>query len=222
MTLAILHLSDMHLRNGTDPVLTRASAIQAALRTHMSSDTAVLIIISGDIAFSGTPAEYKIATGFVEDLLEKIRAIPSVTLLGTVIVPGNHDCNFSVEGDARPSSMNLVAEKLDGYDLGGESILQLLRVQQDFFEFEKTISNSARSQQAKLFWHFAFAHNGRRVSVAALNTALFSKLKELPGQLYFPLTALEDEETSDYAVTVFHHPYGWLATLQFKELTQTC
>jgi hypothetical protein len=211
MTLAILHLSDMHLRDGTEPVLTRASAIQAALRTHISSHTAVLIIISGDIAFSGTPAEYKIATGFAEDLLEKIRTIPSVTLLGTVIVPGNHDCNFSVEGDARPALMNLVAEKLDGYDLGGESIQQLLRVQQDFFEFEKTISNSEKSQQAKLFWHFAFAYNGRRVSVAALNTALFSKLKELPGQLYFPLTALEDrEESSDYAVTVFHHPYTWL------------
>lgn len=219
MKLAILHLSDVHIASAADPVLRRGHSIVAALRAQISGETAVLIVISGDVANSGASSEYELAKQFIGELLDAVGKIPQIALLGSVVVPGNHDCNFRDEGDARPGLMGIVAAGLETYDLAGDSMRQLLGVQTQFFDFEAALSGCEKPTRERISSRCYFSCNGRVVSVLSLNSALFSRLGEKSGQLYFPLHALTQEDrATDFSLTVFHHPYPWLEAMNGREL----
>lgn len=58
MKLLIFHLSDIHFRNKNNYTTDNVNAIINVLRPSMSEIEAVLIIISGDLAFSGKKQQY--------------------------------------------------------------------------------------------------------------------------------------------------------------------
>ncbi|HXP79015.1 MAG TPA: metallophosphoesterase [Verrucomicrobiae bacterium] len=219
MNLAIIQISDIHISNKDNSILNKARAIKAAVQPLISSESALLLACSGDVAYSGTKQEYDVAKIFMADLATNLAQIQNAHFLGTVIVPGNHDCNFSKEGDARPVLLSSVAANLEGVDLLGDSIQQLLKVQKKFFEFESAFCNrEIKNPSEQVAWTFTFDFSGTRISVRCLNTSLFSKLKETGGQLYFPLKAIPVEEgDSDIVISMFHHPYGWLAPDNSRE-----
>jgi hypothetical protein len=53
MQIALLHLSDFHITNSADAVLTRAEAIKGAFHQTAPSAEGCIVIISGDMVFSG-------------------------------------------------------------------------------------------------------------------------------------------------------------------------
>jgi len=126
MNLAIVQLSDLHISSIDNPVLSRAEAIRCAVQARIPVDCALLLSYTGDIAFSGTTPEYEIANRFIDEVSAKLRQITGVSILGTAIVPGNHDCNFLSSGDARPVLLSSVSSNLASVALAGESIQQLL------------------------------------------------------------------------------------------------
>jgi hypothetical protein len=220
MNLAILQLSDIHISSKEDSVLGRARLIKSAIQPTMPDNCALLVTYTGDIAFSGQGQQYDLAEQFLQEMTTDLKLIPGLHFLGTVIVPGNHDCDFTLAGDARPTLLSSVATNLTSIDLNGESIVQLLKVQKGFFEFEQKISKrSSTFAKEKIGWTSAHVHGNRRILVRCLNTALLSRLKEAPGQLYFPLHAIPDQnDEADFAITIFHHPYGWLNPDNSREL----
>jgi predicted MPP superfamily phosphohydrolase/ABC-type oligopeptide transport system ATPase subunit len=220
MNLGIVQLSDLHISSVDNSFLSRAEAIRRAIQPRIPSNCALILTYTGDIAFSGALSEYKIADQFLKDVLSEIGKIPGVQILGTVVVPGNHDCNFLASGDARPVLISSVASSLATIALDGESIQQLLKVQDEFFEFERRISlKSSEFVKDRLSWSTSYDHSGRRIIVRCLNTALSSRLKEQPGQLYFPQSAIpEADAEADFAITILHHPYGWLMPDNSREL----
>ena len=220
MNLAILQLSDIHISCGGDSALARARLIKSAIQPNVPEDCALIVTYTGDIAFSGQRLQYDLAEQFLQEISNNLLQIAGLQVLGTVIVPGNHDCDFSLAGDARPILFSSVAANLSNIDLNGESVAQLLKVQKSFFEFENKISKrSVVFAQEQIGWTSSHVHGKRRVLVRCLNTALFSRLNEAPGQLYFPLHAIpECDCEADYVITVFHHPYGWLNPENSREL----
>lgn len=211
MRLAIVHLSDMHVKSPTDPLLQRGAAIASALRSQIRGETAVLVVLSGDVAYSGLKPEYKAAHTFLDEILKEIEQIPKVSILGTVITPGNHDCDFSNEGDARPGLLKVMPGDLENYDLAGESMRQLLRVHEEFFRFAHALLGRQIPTQERVSSHLRFSCDGKQIEVLLLNTALFSKLPEVVGQLYLPPKAISpDGCDADFSLTVLHHPYSWL------------
>jgi len=97
---------------------------------------------------------------------------------------------------------------------------KLLKVQRNFFEFERKISHrNPDLSEDRLSWTISRDHAGKRIVMHCLNTALSSRPKEQPGQLYFPLQAIPAADLdADCVVTLFHHPYGWLAPDNSREL----
>jgi DNA repair exonuclease SbcCD nuclease subunit len=94
MILRILHLSDLHFRAlEKDPVksfnadVVTTSMLQAIENLVNEGALIDLVIITGDIAFSGKKAEYDVADEFF-DRLRKITGLPNARFF---IVPGNHD-----------------------------------------------------------------------------------------------------------------------------------
>ncbi len=103
MLIGVLHISDIHLRSVDNPVVDRASHIVNAFSSRLSGTTSALIAVTGDLAFSGKPAEYGVAEQFLNALKEGIaeRQKTDPATIPIVMVPGNHDCDFDKERDLR-------------------------------------------------------------------------------------------------------------------------
>jgi Calcineurin-like phosphoesterase len=220
MHIAILQISDIHISSKDDLALGRAPLIRQAIQPRIPEKCAVLVTYTGDLAFSGKRHEYELAEKFLHEMTAELTQIPGLNVLGTVVIPGNHDCDLSLAGDARPIMLSSVAANLATIDLNGESVSQLVKVQDAFFEFEqKTCHRQPASTKDKISWTESFTHDHKRIIVRCINTAIFSRLNELAGQLHFPLQAIPNQdEEADFAVTIFHHPYGWLSPDNSREL----
>lgn len=212
MRLGILHLSDAHLQAGGGEFEERARAIKAAVQTRSTDLIAMLVVFSGDIAFSGKAQEYELARVFIDRLFEAIRDLSGITVFGPVIVPGNHDCNFEVEGDVRPQLLSSLPSRFEDLDLNGQTVEQLTNVQADFFDFERDYSKVERNKADRLYYSYSFQHQNKSVLLHCFNTAWVSRLKELQGQLLFPqsIQPVRPQTLPDLVVSVFHHPYAWL------------
>jgi predicted MPP superfamily phosphohydrolase len=94
-TLTWLHLSDLHFRasqaHNSNVVL---KALLRDIRERIQKDGLHpdFLAVTGDIAFSGQPAEYALARAFLDDLLAATD-LPRERLF---LVPGNHDVNRSL------------------------------------------------------------------------------------------------------------------------------
>jgi hypothetical protein len=99
--LAILHLSDVHLASIRDVVLTRSKQICGALHEAAPNAKACIVLVSGDIPFSGKQAEYEIAYSFFDQLKSELLELPVLQTVAFLAVPGNHDCDFEGESDVR-------------------------------------------------------------------------------------------------------------------------
>jgi 3',5'-cyclic AMP phosphodiesterase CpdA len=65
MRIGIVHVSDIHLRAGNNPISSRVGAINAAIRGVAQDISDLLLIVTGDIAYSGKQEEYAVATDFL-------------------------------------------------------------------------------------------------------------------------------------------------------------
>jgi len=68
MRVAIIHLSDIHFRDGARPrpVVAKREGISKAAITYIPEGCdAIFLVISGDISFSGTVQQYEIAREFI-------------------------------------------------------------------------------------------------------------------------------------------------------------
>src|ERR1035437_1351202 len=100
MQIAILHLSDIHLKSLSDPVAGRALKIKEAVLGKCANLDACFIVITGDVANTGASEEYDAATAFLQQLRSALLAA-GVGQVEFAIVPGNHDGNLRRANDTR-------------------------------------------------------------------------------------------------------------------------
>ena len=72
MRILVLHLSDLHIKNDGNPILTRAKEIVNAVKNMDYNVEVAFIFFTGDIAFSGTPDQYEAALKFLDELQASI------------------------------------------------------------------------------------------------------------------------------------------------------
>jgi 3',5'-cyclic AMP phosphodiesterase CpdA len=72
MQVSRLHISDFHIRGGDpyDRDVVLKALVRSARDFRKQGRAPDLIFATGDIAYSGKPAEYELATKFFNDLLE--------------------------------------------------------------------------------------------------------------------------------------------------------
>ncbi len=211
LMIAILQIGDIHTsEKKANPALANAGLVVAAIKTLAASCSELYLVLTGDIAYAGKQKEYEIATTFIGELEEGLRNLGNPGLVGTVVIPGNHDCDFDIAGDLRDAAMASVGAAIEALAVHGNTAAELVRPQTEYFNFQALIDPRLENT-SRLYWQRSFSAAKSKVLFRALNTAWVSRRHEVPGQLFFPPQAiLPIEGDTDLVVTLMHHPFAWI------------
>ncbi|APB32124.1 STAND family AAA ATPase [Vagococcus teuberi] len=214
MKLGIINFSDIHLfdDNEKNSIMSKIDGIENAVKNRISFVDKILILVSGDTAFSGKNSEYEVAITFFMDLIDRIKTENKD--IDFLFIPGNHDCHFIKKNE------NLRNTLIDGIDENVEiddSIIDQIIVQNEYNEFKKIMYSYNENTEIILENKFYEKVNYNfteeiKLSFHLFNTAWISKLREEPGTMFFPNQVFEilcKSFDSFINISVLHHPPHW-------------
>lgn len=209
MKLNVVHVSDIHFHSETDPIVSLADDIAAHCFYRAREADAVLIAVTGDVAFSGSPTQYEVAKSFFGQLTDKIKAETKKPVY-TIYAPGNHDCVLKPQDDVR----ELVIDKIINFPQEANNINYIntcVSAQKNYFDFVGKNENPSPVEIHPLWREFEFAVAGQTVRVSAINVAWMSRLPEKAGTLVFPLDSFRQQldRAADIRLVLLHQPYNW-------------
>jgi predicted MPP superfamily phosphohydrolase len=221
MQLLVVHLSDLHIVDSNNPVLGRISSILSSIRSLEVSTSHIVLAVTGDLTYSGSEAQFSIATDFLRSLASQLPTCTCqdspelVVSVHIVAVPGNHDCDFS--GLSEQARSLIVKPVLSQSELAHDSdhVALCLEVQRNYFTFLHSIQSPEpepvkNDVDTRLAYQYAVGVD-KQITFQCYNTAWLSQLHEIPGHLYFPTTAIASTTaTSQLVISLVHHPLQWL------------
>lgn len=204
MRLLILHLSDMHVKDHGSIESFRIQKIADSVASVGYFDRAILVI-SGDIAFSGTADQYDHAWKLVGNIITKVKKRNNhPERIEVICVPGNHDLNHF--GAPKTSEMLQEIRKSNKYE---SCLNDEFKKQSAFFDFANRnqcfASKGAFDRRILSFDDF-------KIEVNLINTGIFSILEEDKGLHYLPkscINELEQPSGANLVFTVMHHSPDW-------------
>lgn len=205
--VGIIHLSDIHFSDKENIFETRWELFFRALKDDFSDCLFVYIVVSGDIANAGKKLEYKVAITYFKKLLEQLKKRYNSTQLKLIFVPGNHDCNFDLDTQARKNIIKNINYDTIGND---ESVFQMcLKTQLDFWNFYNVF---IKVPDNKIYFKISDTIADKKLCFHCFNTAWMSQKNENPGTLFFPVKRfdeLKNKNEFDLNIAVLHHPLNW-------------
>lgn len=132
MKILVIHLSDMHFIDYGNFRNQYLNAICGTLQQSISGIDRVLIIVSGDLSFSGKKSQMIQVEKFFNALIQKIESRYNISDINVAIVPGNHDVDYEY-GDTDRS----ILETINDEDLYDSTIESEIGKQVQFYECAK-------------------------------------------------------------------------------------
>ncbi|WP_461205026.1 STAND family AAA ATPase [Clostridium sp. DL1XJH146] len=209
--IGILHLSDIHIKSDKDKVLDKCEAITNSIQNEVNKLDKLIILVTGDIAFSGINDQYEIAYCFLDDIKNNLQKKIEIDIL---TCPGNHDCKFSDDDDDENVRDTIIEKLLETNVINNKIIDICCEVQDEYFEFDNVISESKVNiiYTDKLLKINKYNINEQKIYFIRLNTSWISHKKEVPSKIYFPIKRYEEiiKKCSDgVVISYFHHPSNW-------------
>ncbi len=227
MKLILLHLSDLHITEDMDFTHAQANHVASVVSRHSMNpqNEVILIIVSGDITFSGKMDEYMVAVDYFTSLRSKIRecGIEDITF---VFVPGNHDVDF---GDSNIATRKIILKNMDRSEsLDTSSLSLVLNAQSNFWDFMELFSGkSVGIPEKKLIDSITFKYNEKSIGILLINSSWNSTKKETTSSLVADQKIFETYKesskycsfsNSDIRISILHHPYQWFEGYSEKYL----
>ena len=216
MNLAVVHLTDFHVKSPSDPLLDRGKVLAAATTSRTMGVDAILIAVTGDLSFSGLESELLEAFEFVGDLRHALLDATNAKV-SVAVIPGNHDCDFTVSRELRRLLRPAIN---DEEPIAAETLALMVKPLTSFFEVRDAYFPPAPGG-TNLAWHHDLEFTGTSVRVTCFNTAWCSSHSEIQGRLFFPANHLPTHHSSppDLAITLLHHPATWMESQNGRKLT---
>ncbi len=213
MRLDIIHLSDIHLENKNDHLFEKTSSLISALDCDAHNVENAVVIVSGDIANSGNSTEYKLAEDFFETIKNGLSEQYKSIIF--ICVPGNHDCDFSMQAEVVRKALLKSVSDTRRECLEDEVVQELIKVQKNYRKFSAKFTSSIQTLHCDdLLTVYLYEQDGFKIIFKCFNTAWVSQMHEVPGMLTFPYERYEDMsfgEPEAFTITLFHHSLGWLS-----------
>jgi len=172
-----------------------------------------VIILSGDIAYSGTPQQYKSASRCLDSIISNLRHSGFAGQCNVFCVPGNHDVDH---GESSRTSIEL--QKIRRIDSYKNHVSTELEKQTAFFAFAKRY---CCFWGKTVFCRRSITIEGFKIEANLINSGVFSILEEDKGLHYIPqhlLNVLEEPTNADFVITVMHHSPDWYTDVQKNAL----
>lgn len=215
MKLMVVHLSDMHFRDSDNVSAGRVNAIVGTLQPQIKGIDAVLVIVSGDLAFSGDKQQFAEVKCFLDSFKKIIKSRYGIGRIDIVVVPGNHDVDYE-KGSLDGKFLDDI-EKDNLYD----DFLNIeIDKQSEFFSLANVYDCFSES---KFVHKKVLRYGNRALQINLINTAFFSSLSEDQGFHYIPIKyihVLSEQGNSDYVFSVMHHPHHWYSYRVKKSLEE--
>ena len=212
--LAIVHLTDIHIADPLDPILTRAGSIARAIGGFCSSICdEVSIVVSGDIAYSGKRNQFDLAISLFHEITTKLEEDHHLTTR-YIVCPGNHDCDFDGDQEFRELALKSI---FAGNRPSDRAIEECTSVQKCFFDFvDELCGFSPASPAEKLRYEIPITTRDGTAIFDCINLSWVSRLHE--ERVTFPAELIPQvKASSGLRVTVFHHPFRWLHVSSYSE-----
>ena len=201
----IIHISDLHIESQL-PTIPIEKIVDGIRGLNLESVN-FLIIITGDIAYSGKLEQYELATKYFNELIQSIKQEFNCNC-NLLACPGNHDCDFPVDSAVR----DLVIENIRNQLTVPESssmLEQCLNPQNEFFKWIDKFVVETKPYDNKLAWLTSIQDPNIKLNFLVINTAWASTLNEKQAQLIFPTSLLPQSTPADIRISLLHHPYNW-------------
>ena len=213
-TFVWLHLADLHFREGTNYdsniVLNQLleDVVSMSIESGLFPD---FIAITGDIAHSGSSAEYELAKKFFDKLLK----VTCLTKEKLFIVPGNHDVDrgkISTVADlnSRLTSREIVNKLLADHN----DRKQVFRRLSNYATFINEYFNHLTFNDENYFYVNNFMICGKKIAILGLNSAWLCRSDTDKNEILLGerqvREALEKANDADIRIALLHHPFDWL------------
>jgi len=108
--LAVIHISDIHLKGDTDECLNYVENISTACFSLIRDADACLLVITGDLAYSGNIEQYElIGNKLIDPIVIAFKKETSRPVF-IAIAPGNHDCVLLPKNEVRDDIIKTIIE----------------------------------------------------------------------------------------------------------------
>lgn len=207
MKVLFLHLSDIHIKSETTVEILKIDSIIQAIRQCYNNIDACLVIVSGDISFSGEKEQFLIASDFLYKLRKSICYEFKIENYYTYIVPGNHDIS-NINQDRNGVELSEIQRKRKFDELIEVELTHL----DNFFDFSSKICPYKYNKLINIK-NFKF-RNGYTIRINLINSAPFSLYggtNEDKGKHYLPhdfMKLLESNE-ENCIISIMHHGPEW-------------
>ena len=222
MKIGIIHLSDIHFRKeqfGKDSCKAAAEKICAAVKTELIGSTHILLLVSGDIAFSGTMEEYEYASDWFSELYTLIADTCNATCW-VLFAPGNHDVDHSENRIVRAALVDKIRNNSTVCS-DQQLIDECTKEQGPFFKFVKGMeTDDILVYDDPLLRIHRIRDEMTEVQINILNSAWMSSLNEIQGSIVYPIDNFKEQlsEFEGFTITVLHHPLGWFQVDNSRKL----
>lgn len=223
--MLILHISDLHFKKGEagtelDPNSHLRNEIVRDVKEKCRAigNSPDLVLISGDIAFSGNSEEYKFAQSWLENLCVNC----GCDISNIFVVPGNHDVQRNVASRPVVQSFHSTIKSKAGDRSLLKTISGLISDEDSGPILYSTISNfndfAAKyfcdliaPNRTKIERRFEL-NDGSKLCVTGLNSTFVSSHLDEEGSLFVDQTGFNiTRENGVVHLVLCHHPCNWLA-----------
>lgn len=212
MKILLLHLSDIHIKDSGFCEDKYIKSIVSTL-TEVPKFEQVILLFSGDVAFSGKSEQYEHAKHFLGKIIKNIKDkyLDDAKRIHTIIVPGNHDIDFNGQNRNRSEIASVWKENsLQSY------IDSDINKMSKFFEFA---NYNGCFKSKSLVDNIILEYGHYSIQFNLINSASLSILNDINGDNeqglhYLPpmdFEKLHKLGTANVCFTIMHHSLDWFS-----------
>lgn len=204
MKIAIIHISDFHVRAGDNFLPQKIEGVLSALNILGKVDD-YIVVFSGDLSQSGKVNEFKQSRYLLGSIISGIKQKNNNKFVNLFMVPGNHDLCLPKEARVRKD----IQEHYDN-----NTIEELIPTEISYLENYYLYSNANGRKPYDIFLSKRnCTFDNYKIQFNLINTAPFSTLEPDDKELhYFPddkMHLLKRNEDVNLCITVMHHSCEW-------------
>lgn len=204
MKIAIVHLSDFHIRDRDQFLSQKTNGVLSALNILGKVDD-YIVVFSGDLSYSGQINEFKQSRYLMGKIISGIKQKNDNKFVNLFMVPGNHDLCL-------PQNARVRKDIQEHYD--NDTIEELIPAEIKSLENYYLYSNANGRMPYDIFLNKKYCtYDGYKIQFNLINTAPFSTLDPDDKELhYFPdnkINLLTRAADTNLCITVMHHSYEW-------------